>query len=160
MPDANQALLASVVAAIRRLACCVAPLVLLTLGISVLGSDSLRRSSVSGPIFIGVCCLHRPRFRSSISFPRDARNGVEACANRGYNGEASNILGVVVCRSRALIAFPLVRAPPLLIKLKEKNCHASRHSPLSFYVSDSLIAACVAFAPLFLRNHPRWPWRI
>src|SRR5882724_2955147 len=99
MQTATKQLWASVLAAIVGSLCCVAPLVLLTLGISGAWISQLNALEPYRPIFIGVA------FRQLYIVPARCAPG-EACANPRLQRRQRQIFWVVVGGLAVLIAFP------------------------------------------------------
>jgi MerT mercuric transport protein len=92
MQTATKQLWVSVLAAVVGSLCCVAPLVLLTLGISGAWISRLTALEPYRPIFIGVML-------SCISFPLDAPP-VRLARIRGYNGGSDKFFGSLSSDSR------------------------------------------------------------
>jgi mercuric ion transport protein len=113
MQTASKQLWTSVLAAIAGSLCCVAPLVLLTLGISGAWISQLTALEPYRPFFIGVMLVFISlAFRQLYIVPaRCAPN--EACANPRLQRRARQIFWVVVVLLAALTAFPWYA--PLLI---------------------------------------------
>jgi mercuric ion transport protein len=113
MQTATKQLWASALAAIVGSLCCVAPLVLITLGISGAWISQLTALEPYRPIFIGVMmvCLGLA-FRQLYIVPARCAPG-EACANPRLQGRQRQIFRVIVVGLAALIAFPWY-APLLL----------------------------------------------
>jgi mercuric ion transport protein len=113
MQKATKQLWAGVLAAIVGSLCCVAPLVLLTLGISGAWISQLTALEPYRPIFIGVTAvLIILAFRQLYIVPAQCAPG-ELCANPRLQRRQRRIFWVVVMGIAALIAFPWV-APLLL----------------------------------------------
>ena len=113
MHTATKQLWASVLAAIVGSLCCVAPLVLLTLGISGAWISQLTAIEPYRPIFIGVMLVFVGlAFRQLYIVPARCAPG-ETCANQGLQRRQRQIFWVVVVGLAALIAFPWYA--PLLI---------------------------------------------
>jgi mercuric ion transport protein len=113
MQTATKQLWASVLAAVVGSLCCVAPLVLITLGISGAWISQLTALEPYRPIFIGVMLLFLGlAFRQLYIVP--ARCALdEACANPRLQRRQRQIFWVVVVALAALITFPWY-APSLL----------------------------------------------
>jgi len=110
MRTASKQLWASVLSAIVGSLCCVAPLVLLTLGISGAWISRLTALEPYRPIFIGVMLVFIGlAFRQLYIVPARCAPG-EVCANPRRQRQ---IFWVVVVGLAALIAFPWYA--PLLI---------------------------------------------
>jgi mercuric ion transport protein len=110
---ATKQLWASVVAAIGGSLCCVAPLVLLTLGISGAWISQLTALEPYRPIFVGVMLVFIGlAFRQLYIIPAQCAPG-EACANPRLQRRQRQIFWFVVVGLAALIAFPWYA--PLLI---------------------------------------------
>jgi mercuric ion transport protein len=110
---ATKQLWAGVVAAIVGSLCCVAPLVLLTLGISGAWISQLTALEPYRPIFIGIMLVFIGQaFRQLYIVPARCGPG-EACANPQLQRRQRQIFWVVVVGLAALIAFPWYA--PLLI---------------------------------------------
>jgi mercuric ion transport protein len=106
MQIATKQLWASVVAAIVGSLCCVAPLVLLTLGISGAWIGQLTALEPYRPIFIGLMLVFMGlAFRQLYIVPAQCAPG-EACANPRLQRRQRQIFWVVVVGLAALIAFP------------------------------------------------------
>jgi mercuric ion transport protein len=113
MQTATKQLWASALAAIIGSLCCVAPLVLITLGISGAWISQLTALEPYRPIFIGVMALFLGlAFRQLYIVPDRCAPG-EACANPRLQRRQRHIFWVVVMGLAALIAFPWY-APLLL----------------------------------------------
>ena len=103
---ATKQLWASVAAAIVGSLCCVAPLVLLTLGISGAWIGQLTALEPYRPIFIGVTAIFMIlAFRQLYIVPARCAPG-EACANPQLQKRQRQIFWVVAAGLTALIAFP------------------------------------------------------
>jgi mercuric ion transport protein len=113
MQTATKQLCAGVLAAIVGSLCCVAPLVLITLGISGAWISQLTALEPYRPIFIGVMvvCLGLA-FRQLYIVPARCLPG-EACANPRLQRRQRQVFWFVVVGLAALIAFPWY-APLLL----------------------------------------------
>jgi len=110
---ATKQLWAGVLAAIVGSLCCVAPLLLLTLGISGAWISLLTALEPYRPIFIGVMLAFIGlAFRRLYIVPARCAPG-EACANPRLQRRQRQIFWVVVVGLAALIAFPWY-APLLL----------------------------------------------
>jgi mercuric ion transport protein len=110
---ATKQLWASVLAAIVGSLCCVAPLVLLTLGISGAWISQLTALEPYRPIFIGLMLVFIGlAYRRLYIVPPQCAPG-EACANPRLQRRQRQIFWVVVVGLAALIAFPWYA--PLLI---------------------------------------------
>jgi mercuric ion transport protein len=113
MQIATKQLWASALAAIVGSLCCVAPLVLITLGISGAWIGQLTALEPYRPIFIGVMVVFLGlAFRQLYIVPARCAPG-EACANPRLQRRQRQIFWVVVVGLAALIAFPWY-APLLL----------------------------------------------
>jgi mercuric ion transport protein len=113
MQTATKQLWASVLAAIVGSLCCVAPFVLLTLGISGVWIRQLTALEPYRPIFIGVMLVFIGlAFRQLYIVPARCAPG-ESCANPRLQRRQRQIFWVVVVGLAALIAFPWYA--PLLI---------------------------------------------
>jgi mercuric ion transport protein len=113
MQTATKQLWASVLAAIIGSLCCVAPLVLLTLGISGAWISQLTALEPYRPIFIGIALVFIGlAFRQLYIVPARCPPG-EACANRRLQRRQRQVFWAVVVGLAALIAFPWYA--PLLI---------------------------------------------
>ena len=113
MQIATKQLWAGVLAAIVGSLCCVAPLVLLTLGISGAWISQLTALEPYRPIFIGVTLVFVGlAFRQLYIVPARCGPG-EACADPRLQRRQRQIFWVVVVGLAALIAFPWYA--PLLI---------------------------------------------
>jgi mercuric ion transport protein len=100
-------------AAIVSSLCCVAPLVLLTLGVSGAWISQLTALEPYRPIFIGVMVIFLGlAFRQLYIVPARCAPG-EACANSGLQRRQRQVFWVVVVGLASLIAFPWY-APLLL----------------------------------------------
>ena len=106
MQTATKQLWASVLAAIVGSLCCVAPLVLITLGISGAWIGQLTALEPYRPIFIGVMVAFLAlAFRRLYIVPAHRAPG-EACANPRLQRRQRQIFWVVVVGLAVLIAFP------------------------------------------------------
>jgi mercuric ion transport protein len=106
MQTASKQLWASALAAIVGSLCCVAPLVLLTFGISGAWISRLTALEPYRPISIGVMMVFMGlAFRQLYIVPARCAPG-EACANPGLQRRQRQIFWVVVAGLAALIAFP------------------------------------------------------
>jgi mercuric ion transport protein len=106
MQLATKQLWASAVAAVIGSLCCVAPLVLLGLGISGAWISQLTALEPYRPIFIGVMVLFIGlAFRQLYIVPARCAPG-EACANPRLQRRQRQIFWIVVIGLTALIAFP------------------------------------------------------
>jgi mercuric ion transport protein len=106
MQIATKQLWASVLAAILGSLCCVAPLALLTLGISGAWINQLTALEPYRPIFIGVMLVFIGlAFRQLYIVPARCAPG-QACANPRLQRRQRQIFWVVVVVLAALIAFP------------------------------------------------------
>jgi mercuric ion transport protein len=106
MQTATKQLWAGAVAAIVGSLCCVAPLVLLALGISGAWISELTALEPYRPIFIGVMLVFLGlAFRQLYIAPARCAPG-EACANPRLQRRQRQIFWVVVAGLAALIAFP------------------------------------------------------
>jgi mercuric ion transport protein len=113
MQTATKQLWAGALAAIAGSLCCVAPLVLLTLGISGAWISQLTALEPYRPIFIGVTFgFIGLAFRQLYIVPARCAPG-EACANPQLRRRQRQIFWIVVGGLAALIAFPWYA--PLLI---------------------------------------------
>jgi mercuric ion transport protein len=113
MRTATKQLWASVLAAIIGSLCCVAPLVLLTLGISGAWISQLTALEPYRPIFIGITLVFIGlAFRQLYIVPARCAPG-EACANPELRRRQRQVFWAVVVGLAALIAFPWYA--PLLI---------------------------------------------
>jgi mercuric ion transport protein len=113
MQTATKQLWVSALAAIAGSLCCVAPLVLITLGISGAWISQLTALEPYRPIFIGVMAVFMGlAFRQLYIVPARCAPG-EACANPRLQRRQRRIFWVVVVGLAALIAFPWYA--PLLI---------------------------------------------
>jgi mercuric ion transport protein len=113
MQTATKQLWAGVLAAIVGSLCCVAPLVLLTLGISGAWISRLTALDCCRPIFIGVTLIFMSlAFRQLYIVPALCAPG-EACASPRLQRRQRQIFWVIVVMLAALIAFPW--CAPLLI---------------------------------------------
>ena len=106
MQTATKQLWAGVLAAIVGSLCCVAPLVLLTLGISGAWIAQLTALEPYRPIFIaGTLVFVGLAFRQLYSVPARCAPG-EACANPRLQRRQRQVFWVVAVILAALIAFP------------------------------------------------------
>jgi len=106
MQTATKQLWASALAAIVGSLCCVAPLVLLTLGISGAWISQLTALEPYRPIFVGLMAVFIGlAFRQLYIVPARC-NPDEACANPRLQRRQRQIFWVVVVALAALIAFP------------------------------------------------------
>jgi mercuric ion transport protein len=106
MQLATKQLWASAVAAVIGSLCCVAPLVLLGLGISGAWISQLTALEPYRPIFIGVMLLFIGlAFRQLYIVPARCAPG-EACANPRLQRRQRQIFWIVDVGLTALIAFP------------------------------------------------------
>ena len=113
MQTATKQLWASVLAAVVGSLCCVAPLVLLTLGISGAWIGQLTALEPYRPLFIVVMLIFLGlAFRQLYFVPTRCDSG-EACANPRLQRRQRQMFWVVVILLGALIAFPWYA--PLLI---------------------------------------------
>jgi mercuric ion transport protein len=113
MHSATKQLWAGVLAAIVGSLCCVAPLVLLTLGISGAWISQLMALEPYRPIFIGITLTFIGlAFRQLYIVPARCAPG-EACANPRLQRRQRQIFWFVVVGLAVLIAFPWYA--PLLI---------------------------------------------
>jgi mercuric ion transport protein len=113
MQTATKQLWTGATAALAGSLCCVAPLVLLTLGISGAWISRLTALEPYRPIFIGVMLVFLGlAFRQLYIVPARCAPG-EACANPRLQRRQRQIFWVVVVVLTALIAFPWY-APLLL----------------------------------------------
>jgi mercuric ion transport protein len=113
MQTATKQLWAGAVAAVIGSLCCVAPLILLTLGISGAWISQLTALEPYRPIFIGVMLLFIGlAFRRLYIIPAQCASG-EACADPMLQRRQRQIFWVIVVSLGALIAFPWYA--PLLI---------------------------------------------
>jgi mercuric ion transport protein len=106
MQTATKQLCAGVLAGIVGSLCCVAPLVLITLGISGAWISQLTALEPYRPIFIGVMvvCLGLA-FRQLYIVPARCPPG-DACANPRLQRRQRQVFWFVVVGLAALIAFP------------------------------------------------------
>jgi mercuric ion transport protein len=112
MQTATKHLWAGVLAAVVGSLCCVAPFVLLTLGISGAWISQLTALEPYRPIFIGVMAVFISlAYRQLYIVPARCAPG-EACANPRLQRRQRQLFWVVVVGLAALIAFP--RYAPLL----------------------------------------------
>jgi mercuric ion transport protein len=103
---ATKQLWASVLAAIVGSLCCVAPLVLLTLGISGAWISRLTALEPYRPVFIGVTVVFMGlAFRQLYIVPARCAPG-EVCENPQLQRRQRQIFWVVVAGLAALITFP------------------------------------------------------
>src|SRR5258708_11342388 len=106
MQTATKQLWASALAAIVGSLCCVAPLVLITVGVSGAWISRLKALEPYRPIFIGVMGGFLVlAFRQLYVVPVRCAPG-EACANPRLQRPQRQIFWVVFIRLAALIAFP------------------------------------------------------
>jgi mercuric ion transport protein len=113
MQTATKQLWGGALAAIVGSLCCVAPLVLITLGVSGAWISQLTALEPYRPIFIGVMVIFLGlAFRQLYIVPARCAPG-EACANPGLLRRQRQIFWVVVVGLASLIAFPWY-APLLL----------------------------------------------
>jgi mercuric ion transport protein len=113
MQTPTKQLWAGALAAIIGSLCCVAPLVLITLGISGAWIGQLTALEPYRPIFIGVMVVFLGlAFRQLYIVPARCAPG-EVCANPRLQRRQRQIFWVVVVGLAALIAFPWY-APLLL----------------------------------------------
>ena len=113
MQSATKQLWAGVLAAIIGSLCCVAPLVLLTLGISGAWISQLTALEPYRPIVIGIALVFIGlAFRQLYIIPARCVPG-EACANPRLQRRQRQVFWAVVVGLAALIAFPWY-APLLL----------------------------------------------
>ena len=113
METATKQLWASALSAILGSLCCVAPLVLITLGISGAWISHLTALERYRPIFIGAMVVFLGlAFRQLYIVPARCAPG-GACANPHLQRRQRQIFWVVVVGLAALIAFPWY-APLLL----------------------------------------------
>lgn len=113
MQTASKQLWAGVLAAIGGSLCCVAPLVLLTVGVSGAWISRLTALEPYRPIFIGVMLIFLGlAFRQLYIVPAQCGPG-EGCRNRRLQRRQRQVFWVVVVVLAALIAFPWYA--PLLI---------------------------------------------
>ena len=113
MQTATKQLWAGALAAIVGSLCCVAPLVLLTLGISGAWIGQLTALEPYRPIFVGVMLVFIGlAYRQLYIVPVRCAPG-EVCANPRLQRRQRQIFWVVVVGLAALIAFPWYA--PLLI---------------------------------------------
>jgi mercuric ion transport protein len=113
MQTATKQLWASALAAIVGSLCCVAPLVLITFGISGAWIGQLTALEPYRPIFMGVMVVFLGlAFRQLYIVPARCAPG-EVCANPRLQRTQRQIFWVVVVGLAALIAFPWY-APLLL----------------------------------------------
>ena len=106
MQSSTKQLLTGVVAAVIGSLCCVAPLVLLMLGISGAWISQLTALEPYRPIFIGITAIFVAlAFRQLYIVPAQCAPG-EACTNLQLQRRQRKIFWVVVAVLAALIAFP------------------------------------------------------
>lgn len=106
MQTATKQLWASALAAVIGSLCCVAPLVLLTLGISGAWISQLTALEPYRPIFIGITAIFMGlAFRQLYVVPARCAPE-EACANPRLQRRQRQIFWIVVAVLGALIAFP------------------------------------------------------
>ena len=106
MQTAAKQLWASVLAAIIGSLCCVAPLVLLTLGISGVWISQLTALEPYRPIFIGITLVFMGlAFRQLYIVPARCAP-TEACANPRLQRRQRQVFWAIVVGLAALIAFP------------------------------------------------------
>lgn len=106
MQTATKQLWASALAAVIGSLCCVAPLVLLGLGISGAWISQLTALEPYRPIFIGVMLIFMGlAFRQLYIVPAQCAPG-EACDNPRLQRRQRQIFWIVVVGLSALIAFP------------------------------------------------------
>jgi mercuric ion transport protein len=106
MQTATKQLWASALAAIAGSLCCVAPLLLLTLGISGAWIGQLTALEPYRPIFIGVTAIFVGlAFRQLYIVPARCAPA-EVCANPRLQRRQRQIFWVVVAGLAVLIAFP------------------------------------------------------
>ncbi len=106
MQTATKQLWASALAAVVGSLCCVAPLVLLTLGISGAWISQLTALEPYRPIFIGVMLVFMGfAFRQLYIVPARCAPG-EACASPRLQRRQRQVFWVVAVALAALIAFP------------------------------------------------------
>jgi mercuric ion transport protein len=106
MQLAAKQLWAGAVAAMIGSLCCVAPLVLVGLGISGAWISQLTALEPYRPLFIGVMVISIGlAFRQLYLVPARCAPG-EACANAGLQRRQRQIFWIVVMGLTALIAFP------------------------------------------------------
>jgi mercuric ion transport protein len=107
MQTATKQLWASALAAIVGSLCCVAPLLLITLGISGAWISRLTALEPYRPICIGVMAVFLLlAFRQLYILPARCAPG-EMCANPRLQRRQRQIFWIVVLGLAALIAFPL-----------------------------------------------------
>ena len=113
MQTANKQLWAGALAAVVGSLCCVAPLLLLTLGVSGAWIAQLTALEPYRPIFIGATAIFMGlAFRQIYIVPaRCAPN--EACADRRLMRRQRTLFWIVFAALAALLAFPWY-APSLL----------------------------------------------
>jgi mercuric ion transport protein len=106
MQTATKQLWASAMAAIVGSLCCVAPLVLITLGISGAWISRLTALEPYRPIFIGVMAAFLVlAFRQLYIVPARCAPGA-ACANPRLQRRQRQIFWIVVVALGSLVAFP------------------------------------------------------
>jgi len=106
MKIATKQLWASALAAIVGSLCCVAPLVLITLGISGAWISRLTALEPYRPVFIGLMLIFLGlAFRQLYIVPARCAPG-EACVNPRLQRRQRQIFWIVVVGLAALIAFP------------------------------------------------------
>src|ERR1700730_12259929 len=106
MQTATKQLRPGVLAAIIGSLCCVAPLVLLTLGISGVWISQLTALEPYRPIFIGVTVVFIGLAYRQLYIVSAQCAPREACANAPLQHRQRQIFWVVVAALAALIAFP------------------------------------------------------
>ena len=106
MQSSTKQLLTGVAAAVIGSLCCVAPLVLLLLGISGAWISRLTALEPYRRIFVGIAAISIAlAFRQLYIVPAQCAPG-EACANVGLQRRQRQIFWGVVAMLAALIAFP------------------------------------------------------
>jgi mercuric ion transport protein len=106
MQSSTKQLVAGVVAAVIGSLCCVAPLVLLMLGISGAWISQLTALEPYRPIFIGITAIFVAlAFRQLYILPARCVPG-EACADLRLQRRQRQIFWVVVAALAALMTFP------------------------------------------------------
>ena len=106
MQTATKQLLGGVLAAVVGSLCCVAPLVLLTLGISGAWISQLTALEPYRPIFIGITVLFLAlAYRKLYFVPAQCEPG-EACADLRLQRRQRQIFWIVVAGLAGLFAFP------------------------------------------------------
>lgn len=106
MQSSTKQLLTGVIAAIIGSLCCVAPLVLLMLGISGAWISQLTALEPYRPIFIGITSIFVAlAFRQLYIVPAQCAPG-GACTNLRLQRRQRQIFWVVVAVLTALISFP------------------------------------------------------